>query len=161
MAKRGVGLELAFSKLYPKWIVGVTTSPIAALAGDISDEGFSYVSHYLRYSMLHRFFLNDLIVLDFPADGDRRLELRYSFMSYHTNHRVCINRRAVTTISSLDFLYSSASWLEREAYDMFGVLFNSSFYDVRRILTDYGFTHFPLRKDFPVVGYTELIFRDV
>jgi NADH-quinone oxidoreductase subunit C len=56
---------------------------------------------------------------------------------------------------SLINLYSSANWLEREVWDMFGIIFLNHF-DLRRILTDYGFLGFPLRKDFPLTGYLEV-----
>jgi len=56
-------------------------------------------------------------------------------------------------------LFSSAGWLEREIWDMYGVFFNEH-NDLRRILTDYGFSGFPLRKDFPLTGYTEVRYDD-
>ncbi len=58
-------------------------------------------------------------------------------------------------VSSISALWPSANWFEREAFDMFGVVFDQH-PDLRRILTDYGFNHFPLRKDFPVSGFSEM-----
>ena len=60
---------------------------------------------------------------------------------------------------SLNSLFPSANWLERETWDMFGVFFKNH-PDLRRILTDYGFEGFPLRKDFPLSGYTEVRYDD-
>jgi NADH-quinone oxidoreductase subunit C len=62
-------------------------------------------------------------------------------------------------VSSANFLYKSSGWLEREVWDLFGIFFVEH-PDLRRILTDYGFQGFPLRKDFPLSGYTELRYDD-
>ncbi len=60
-------------------------------------------------------------------------------------------------VPTVTTIFPSANWLERESYDMFGVLF-ANHPDLRRILTDYGFEGYPLRKDFPLTGYTEVRF---
>jgi len=62
-------------------------------------------------------------------------------------------------VPSVSEIFSSANWLERECYDMFGVLFYNH-PDLRRILTDYGFDGYPLRKDFPLTGFLEVRFDD-
>jgi NADH:ubiquinone oxidoreductase subunit C len=62
-------------------------------------------------------------------------------------------------LDTISFLFSSALWLEREVWDMLGIFF-SFHVDLRRILTDYGFVGFPLRKDFPLAGYTEVRYDD-
>jgi len=67
---------------------------------------------------------------------------------------------AITPVLSLSSFYSSSSWLEREAWDMFGIKFLLH-KNLRRILTDYGFQGYPLRKDFPLIGFTELRFDDL
>jgi NADH:ubiquinone oxidoreductase subunit C len=67
--------------------------------------------------------------------------------------QVCVDE--VTAVPSLTSLYPAADWFERETWDMFGVFF-SGHPDLRRILTDYGFQGHPLRKDFPLTGYTEV-----
>ena len=69
--------------------------------------------------------------------------------------RVKAMLREDETIPSLVGLYPAAEWFEREAFDMYGIFF-SDHPDLRRILTDYGFTGYPLRKDFPTTGYVEV-----
>ena len=65
-----------------------------------------------------------------------------------------------SSFHSITSIFSGASWWEREIYDFFGIYFNNN-KDLRRILTDYGFKGHPLRKDFPLCGYYELIYDDV
>jgi NADH-quinone oxidoreductase subunit C len=63
------------------------------------------------------------------------------------------------SLISLNNIYKSSSWLEREIWDMFGIFF-SLHADLRRILTDYGFNGFPLRKDFPLTGFLEVVYNN-
>ncbi len=102
----------------------------------------------------------DLTVIDHPSSV-RRFTLVYSFLSFTWNFRVHLvfSISEIEMVPSLVDLYPSASWAEREAFDMFGVFF-SNHPDLRRILTDYGFRGFPLRKDFPLTGYLEVRFDD-
>ncbi|MBF0146881.1 MAG: NADH-quinone oxidoreductase subunit C [Magnetococcales bacterium] len=83
-------------------------------------------------------------------------ELVYQLLSVHKNHRIRV-KVPVTEgelVPSIAGIWSSADWYEREAYDMFGILF-SGHSDLRRILNDYDFHGYPLRKDFPVTGLVE------
>jgi NADH-quinone oxidoreductase subunit C len=100
--------------------------------------------------------LIDLCGVDFP-DRAERFEVVYHLLSLTRNARV---RVKVTTdeaqpVASAVAVYPCADWFEREAFDMYGVLF-SDHPDMRRILTDYGFQGHPLRKDFPMTGYVEV-----
>ncbi len=100
--------------------------------------------------------LADLTAVDFP-DRDLRFDVVYNLLSLKHNQRI---RVKVATgedaaVPSVSALFSSAIWLEREAWDMYGIYF-SDHPDLRRLLTDYGFEGHPLRKDFPLTGYVEV-----
>jgi NADH:ubiquinone oxidoreductase subunit C len=97
-----------------------------------------------------------------------RFAVNYLFLSMHTNQRIVVQLFAneTSTIPSLAVpfangqrLFAGAAWLEREVWDMFGIYY-SEHGDLRRILTDYGFTGHPLRKDFPLTGFHELVYND-
>ena len=81
----------------------------------------------------------------------------YNFLSLTFNRRFClqINFSEKGYIFSLTFLFNALNWLEREVYDMFGIFFINH-KNLKRILTDYGFNAYPLRKDFPCSGFFEL-----
>lgn len=93
---------------------------------------------------------------DYP-NRPERFEVVYVFLSLTKNHRIRLKTFTdeETPVPSLWELYPTANWFEREAWDMFGIYFDNH-PDLRRILTDYGFEGFPLRKDFPMTGYVEL-----
>jgi NADH-quinone oxidoreductase subunit C len=122
---------------------------------------------FLKKSMLMRMvFLYDVTAVDL-LDMPYRFLLYYNLLSVLYNFRIFVKlliywgRQFPYTkgIFSLTFLYNSAAWLEREVWDMFGIIFRGH-NDLRRILTDYGFSGFPLRKDFPVVGFYEVRYDD-
>jgi NADH:ubiquinone oxidoreductase subunit C len=71
--------------------------------------------------------------------------------------KICVDE--ITPVPSITNLYPAAGWFEREVWDMFGIFF-SNHPDLRRILTDYGFSGHPLRKDFPLTGYVEVRYDD-
>ncbi len=100
--------------------------------------------------------LVDIAGVDFPERA-QRFEVVYLLLSLKKNERLRV--RVVTDektpIPSSISVFSSAGWYEREAWDMYGILF-SDHPDLRRILTDYGFEGHPQRKDFPLTGYVEL-----
>ncbi len=100
--------------------------------------------------------LVDITAVDYPP-RDRRFEIVYHLLSMRQNHRVRVKAmlRPSETMPSLVSVHPSANWFEREVFDMFGILFTGH-PDLRRILTDYGFRGYPLRKDFPTTGYTEV-----
>ena len=100
--------------------------------------------------------LIDLTAVDHPS-REKRFDVVYHFLSMHRNHRlrVKVRVREEDMVPSITSVFPSAGWYEREVFDMFGLLF-SGHPDLRRILTDYGFRGYPLRKDFPTTGYTEV-----
>ena len=103
--------------------------------------------------------LMDICVVDY-INNLNRFELTYSYI--FQTHRIFL-KTAISTnkyILSLSSIYLSSIWLEREVWDMFGIKFLLH-PDLRRILTDYGFKGYPLRKDFPLTGYYELQFDDL
>ena len=104
--------------------------------------------------------LIDITAVDYP-DREKRFEVVYILMSLKYNSRlrvkVCVDE--ITGIPTVEGLFPNASWYERETWDMFGVFFQGN-KDLRRILTDYGFEGYPLRKDFPLSGYVEARYDD-
>lgn len=100
--------------------------------------------------------VSDITAVDFPT-RDYRFEVVYNLLSVRHNSRIRVKTYAdeATPVPSITPLYDGAAWFEREVYDMFGVFFTDH-PDLRRIMTDYGFDGHPLRKDFPLTGYTEI-----
>jgi NADH-quinone oxidoreductase subunit C len=100
--------------------------------------------------------LIDLCGVDYP-ERPSRFELAYHFLSMRKNLRLRVKMSCAENeiVPSLMAVHVSADWFEREAFDMYGILF-SDHPDLRRILTDYHFSGYPLRKDFPVTGFVEL-----
>ncbi len=104
--------------------------------------------------------LMDVCGVDYP-DRDERFEVVYNLLSLKHNQRVRVKLTTDenTPVPTATTVFSSAGWWEREAWDMYGILF-SGHPDLRRILTDYGFDGHPLRKDFPLTGFVELRYDD-
>jgi NADH-quinone oxidoreductase subunit C len=107
-------------------------------------------------------FINfiDLAGADYPA-REKRFDVIYHMLSPHLNQRIRVKLQAdeQTLVPSITTPFPGAVWFEREAYDMYGILF-SGHPDLRRILTDYGFDGYPLRKDFPLTGFVEVRYDD-
>ena len=115
------------------------------------------VATFLRDDPRCRFIsFVDVCGADYPA-RDERFDVVYHFMSPHLNQRIRVKVSAddVTPVPSITGVFRGAEWFEREAYDLYGMLF-SGHGDLRRILTDYGFDGHPLRKDFPTTGFVEV-----
>ena len=98
----------------------------------------------------------DLCGVDYP-EREKRFDVVYHLLSMPLNHRVRIRIETdeQAPVPSAAGLFPCADWFEREAFDMYGIVF-SNHPDLRRILTDYGFQGFPLRKDFPLSGHVEV-----
>jgi NADH-quinone oxidoreductase subunit C len=104
--------------------------------------------------------LVDLTAVDHP-DQAERFEVVYNLLSLKLNQRVRVKlvTDERTPVASVSGVFSSAIWLEREAWDMFGIFF-ADHPDLRRILTDYGFEGHPLRKDFPLTGFKQVRYSE-
>lgn len=150
-------------KVVPKFIKFAVTGP--AQSSVLYQEPTIYVApEHLKPLMLFlRDHVNtqfkcllDITAVDFPERA-ARFEVVYHLLSPRWNNRIRIKVAVdeLTPVPSISHIHKSANWFEREAWDMFGVFF-SGHPDMRRLLTDYGFTGHPLRKDFPLSGYTEV-----
>ena len=104
--------------------------------------------------------LMEIAGVDYPERAER-FEVVYHLLSVTKNHRirVKVTTDEVQPVPSVTGIWPVAGWLEREVFDMYGVLFSGNA-DLRRILTDYGFTGHPQRKDFPLTGFVELRWSD-
>lgn len=123
----------------------------------INPSNLNFILFFLKNnSLISVKILSDIIVVDFPKKT-RRFKIIYNLLDNKKNLRLNLITflEENKMICSIKKIYPSAGWLEREAWDMFGIFFFNNG-DLRRILTDYGFKGFPLRKDFPLTGYIEL-----
>ena len=104
--------------------------------------------------------LMEIAGADYPERADR-FEVVYMLLSVTKNHRIMVkvSTDENTPVPTVTTLWPVAGWLEREVFDMYGVIFDGNT-DLRRILTDYGFEGHPFRKDFPLTGYTELRYSE-
>jgi NADH-quinone oxidoreductase subunit C len=105
--------------------------------------------------------LVDITAVDYPERA-KRFDVVYHFLSMYQNQRIRlrVSIREDEMLPSIVSVHPSANWFEREVFDMFGIIF-SGHPDLRRLLTDYGFRGYPLRKDFPTTGYTEVRYDEV
>jgi len=119
------------------------------------------VAKYLRDDPNCRFLnITDVTAVDYP-ERDKRFDVIYHFLSPTLNTRIRLRLQAdeTTQVPSLIEVFPGADWFERETYDLYGVIFVGH-PDMRRILTDYGFEGYPLRKDFPLTGFVEVRWDD-
>lgn len=145
--------------------LGNEVDGFAVLHGELNiqtrAEAIERVLSFLRDDANCKFTqLIDLCGVDYPERA-RRFDVVYHLLSPQLNQRIRVKLEtdAETPVPSVTGIFSTASWFEREAWDMYGVLF-SGHPDLRRILTDYGFQGFPLRKDFPLTGYVEMRYSE-
>jgi NADH-quinone oxidoreductase subunit C len=127
------------------------------LTVDVAPANIVGLVEFLRTDNTCKFSsLVDITAVDYPERG-KRFDVVYHFLSMYQNHRIRlrVSIREDDMVPSIVDVHPSANWFEREIFDMFGILF-SGHPDLRRILTDYGFRGYPLRKDFPTTGYTEV-----
>jgi NADH-quinone oxidoreductase subunit C len=119
------------------------------------------VVRFLRDDAACRFVnLTDITAVDYPG-REKRFDVIYHLLSPTLNTRIRLRAEAgeETQVPSIIGVFPGADWFEREAYDLYGVIFTGH-PDMRRILTDYGFDGHPLRKDFPLTGFVEVRYDD-
>jgi len=124
---------------------------------DVTPSNITGLTEFLKTDAACRFStLVDITAVDHPGRA-KRFDVVYHLLSMYQNHRVRLRTavREEDMVPSIVDVHPSANWFEREVFDMFGILFTGH-PDLRRILTDYGFRGYPLRKDFPTTGYTEV-----
>ena len=104
--------------------------------------------------------LIDITAVDYPGH-EKRFKIVYLLLSHEKNLRILINSNPEDSLElpSITKIFPSANWMEREVFDMYGISFKDH-PDLRRILTDYDFKGFPLRKDFPLTGHTEVRYSE-
>jgi NADH-quinone oxidoreductase subunit C len=127
----------------------------------LTREGLIEVVRFLRDDPRAAFVcLIDICGVDWPARAER-FDVVYHLLSPVQNVRIRLKVATdeMTPVPSVTSLYPAADWFEREAYDLYGILFTGH-PDLRRILTDYGFDGHPLRKDFPLTGFVEVRYDD-
>ncbi len=149
-------IELSLAEYLVSWKVDFGELTLTADAASIL-----HVVRFLRDNASCKFVnLTDICGVDYP-EREKRFDVVYHFLSPVQNQRVRVKIATDedTPVDSLTPLFPGAEWFEREAYDMYGILF-SGHPDLRRILTDYGFDGHPLRKDFPVTGFVEVRYDD-
>src|SRR5918995_6929858 len=115
------------------------------------------VMNFLRRDVQCQFIsIIDICGVDYPS-RPKRFDVVYHLLSPRQNQRIRVKVMADedTLVPSVTEVFPGADWFEREAYDLYGILF-SGHPDLRRILTDYGFEGYPLRKDFPLTGFVEV-----
>jgi len=116
---------------------------------------------FLREDARYRFVsFIDATAVDYPA-REQRFDIVYHLLSPTLNERIRVKGVAdeTTQVPSIIGVFPGADWFEREAYDLYGVIFTGH-PDMRRLLTDYGFDGHPLRKDFPTTGFVEVRYDD-
>jgi NADH-quinone oxidoreductase subunit C len=142
-------------------VLGATLA-LGELTIEICRDDLIEVMTILRDDSLCRFgCLIDICGADYP-EREQRFDVVYHLLSPWRNHRIRVRvlTDEDTPVPTVVGVFPAANWFEREAYDLYGILFTGH-PDLRRILTDYGFEGHPLRKDFPLTGFVELRYDDL
>ena len=128
---------------------------------DVDVENIMSVILFLKTNDKCKFRqLIDITAADYPGK-EKRFKIVYLLLSHENNLRIVINIYIdeKIVVPSITKIFPSANWMEREIFDMYGISYKDH-PDLRRILTDYGFEGHPLRKDFPLSGYTEVRYNE-
>ena len=158
LAALSESIQAALGGAVPNSILGATMAR-GELTIDVKPASIVAVMSYLRDGAEFK-ILVDLCGNDWPQRA-KRFDVVYHLLSLTRNVRIRVKAQVGEgeSIPSIISVYPAAGWFERETFDMYGVPFESH-PDMRRILTDYGFSGYPLRKDFPLTGYVELRYDD-
>jgi len=152
-------LNLNYTKYLKRTIFEVTNaSPLMCyIHAELLNEFVELVSFDTKFGLEQ---LLDIFAVDYPFKK-KRFEINYIFLNIKSIIRLVFKVALFKDfpIFSLTKYFKSANWLEREVWDMFGIFFFEH-PDLRRILTDYGFDGYPLRKDFPITGFKEVRYDD-
>jgi NADH-quinone oxidoreductase subunit C len=127
----------------------------------INDDDLLDVVLFLKTNLNTKFAqLIDITAVDYP-ENEKRFKIVYLFLSHENNQRLILDTfiKENEFVSSLCSVFPSANWMEREVFDMYGIEFKNH-PDLRRILTDYNFKGYPLRKDFPLTGHNEVRYSE-
>ncbi len=141
--------------------VGDSAVRFGELTLEVEAENIVDVLTFLRDDVQCRFVsIIDICGADYPM-REKRFDVVYHLLSPYQNQRIRLRVQTDedTPVPSVTSVYPGADWFEREAYDLYGILFTGH-PELRRILTDYGFEGHPLRKDFPLTGFVEVRYDD-
>ena len=148
--------EVIASKL-PNAVTASGVNDFGELVLNVKLEKIVTVVEFLKTNSAMRFStLIDITAIDYPSRKNR-FEMVYHFLSMYTNMRIRLKLQVSEDgmVPSICEIHPGANWFEREVFDMYGIRF-ANHPDLRRILTDYEFEGYPLRKDFPLTGYKEV-----
>jgi NADH-quinone oxidoreductase subunit C len=153
-----VGIADSLSQALGEALIGCVEA-VDELTLTVQRDAIAQVLETLRVDH-HYQQLVEIAGVDYP-DRAERFEVVYHLLSLTKNHRVRVkvSTDEDTPVPTVTHLWPNANWLEREVFDLYGVLFDGH-PDLRRILTDYGFQGHPFRKDFPLTGYTEMRYSE-
>ncbi len=152
----GEHIAASLSREIAGWTISNGELTLRAASGDVVR-----VLRFLRDDQLCKFStLVDICGVDWPGRANR-FDVVYHLLSMHQNQRIRLKVETdeTTPVPSVVEVFPAANWYEREAFDLYGILF-ANHPDLRRILTDYGFSGHPLRKDFPLTGFVEVRYDD-
>lgn len=125
------------------------------------DSIYQFITLLYLHILLRYQYMVDITAIDY-YERKFRFQLNYSLISMYANSRIRIKASLseICKVSSITSIFQGANWYEREIWDFFGILFNNNT-DLRRLLTDYAFEGFPLKKDFPLSGFVEIRYNEI